>query len=715
MTPVFFAVKNLTEQTTSLCVPWEFVPTATISDQVRHSKKDRQEWYRSTATAHQFYTAIEGVNPNQRVSKSNPPHRIHAIVADYDLPLDPTRIGDAISKMKYPPFQVERSLGGNVRLVWTLSRPLMAESKDFTIFILQQAKKWLSMELLPGLDEPALEDPCRLYCGGAEWAATGAPAIAEPAIQKFFFDCGERFNFRDIGTGAEIPLDIVEAELRKKYPAFKWPGDFQENASGPSFWVPGSESTNSAIVKKGGMFTFSAHADRPFYDWDSLLGADFTAEFKTNCISTATSGIYFDGRLFWLMNDEEGRYISMSKETLITHLRVYGRVSSAHDKKTGLSMLERCLAHINVYNHVEGAAPILFQPVGRIDYNGTKLVNTAPKSKLVRPSGVSGAWGENFLFVAAVLDNLFSPVEPQRTAFLSWLAHFFKHAYDGNPSPGQNLVLCGGPGVGKTLVGREVLGGLMGSHCDASKFLTGESNFNSPLFSSAVWCVDDEMCAGSDAANRTFTAHLKSCAANQSFTFRKKFENDVTISWAGRIIVSMNADEVSLRSLPSLEGNILDKISLFRCAPAPLVIFPERHIIKQMLVEQLPHFAQWLLDFQIPTEWVGDSRYGTKPFHESTLIDRSHQSGRSASFKEILIQYLQQWFADNPQAKEYRASVTQLVRGLHADFLNESIMRSLKLEQINRHCEAIAKEGVLVMRSETGARKTRLWIVERFV
>lgn len=158
----------------------------------------------------------------------------------------------------------------------------------------------------------------------------------------------------------------------------------------------------------------------------------------------------------------------------------------------------------------------------------------------------------------------------------------------------------------------------------------------------------------------------------------------------------------------------MDKISLFKCVPTPIVVFPERHIIKETLVKELSHFAQWLLDFQIPAEWVGDSRYGVRSHHESSLVDRSHQSGRSAAFKEIFIQYLSQWFADNPNAKEYRASVTQLVRGLHADFLNESVMRSLKLEQINRHCEAIAKEGVLVMRSETGARKTRLWIVERF-
>lgn len=709
----FFYVRNLTEQTLlPEPAPWTFAPATPISEQVKHDKKARQDWYRTASTVHHFYTAVEPANPNQRVGKSNPPLRIHAIVADYDLPLDAERIGAAIMKMKLRPSWVERSLGGNCRLVWLLDRPFLVGSYDFAVFILQQAKEWLQLELLPGLDAPALEDPSRLYCNGGEWAGTDAPAVNENLCQGFFVECGSKYVFKDVGTGVEIPLDIVEKKLIEKFPGFSWPGPFELNSQGPSFWVAGTTSAMSAILKKDGIFTFAAHADKPFYSWADLLGADFAKEFQTNAVALATKDVFWDGRLYWVMSETDERFVSLPKEALITRLRVRARVSPKPGKD-GVSMLDKCLDFIHEFSRVEGGAPVLFKPPGRIDYNGTRLVNTAPKSKLVRPSGVSAAWGIHFPFVSRVLENLFEPAS-QLEPFRCWAAYFYKHAYAGTPSPGQNVFILGGAGCGKTLTTRYIIGGLMGGFCDASKYLLGSCAFNSSLFSAALWACDDENSFGNDATHKVFQSYIKSCAANQDFRYSKKFESDLTLSWSGRICVTANADEASARCLPALDVSILDKVSFFRAVSEPNIKFPEREEIQKILLGELPHFAQWLLDYKIPSEWRGDSRFGVRPHHESTLLDRAHQSGKSAPFKEILVDFLTRYFDDNKSATEWRGSVTQLMRALHSDPLNFEVMRTMKLESISRHCESLAKEGVLACTSENGKRKTRIWRFPRF-
>lgn len=711
---MFFAVVNLTELATSPCEPWNFKPVEGISEQVRHSKHDRQVWYKTKSTVHNFYTGLEGANPNQRVSKSNPPRRINAIVADYDLPVSPQQVSDAMKKFKLLPSYAERSLGGNLRLIWLLKRPILTDSYDFAVFVLQQVSEWLKLEILPGLDIPALTDPTRLYCNGCQWELTGAEGISENTVQGFFVRCGAEFIFKDSGSGAKIPLDIVEKQITKQFPNFVWPGPFEVGSQGPSFWIPESTSAQSAILKEDGFFTFSAHAERPFYSWSDIFGPDFAKDFQTNCVAEATKDVYHDGKLYWLLNPTEQRFVAMAKETLTNHLKVNCRISSKPDK-SGTSLMERCLAHIHQFGVVEGGAPILFQPPGLIHYSGLKIINTTPKSKIVVPSGVPAAWGPlgNFPFLSGLLDGIFEPVS-QLEYFLAWLKHFYVSALAQTPKPGQNIFLSGGPGVGKTLLNREIVGGLLGGHSDAARFVLGEAAFNSSLFQSAVWSVDDETISDSDSAHRKFSSYIKLCAANQDFEYRKKFEHNLTVPWTGRIICTLNLDESSSRSLPSLDESTEAKISFFRCAKSSKIIFPDREVIKRLIKSELPNLAQWLTEWTIPARLIGESRYGVLSHHETSLMDKAHQGGKSAPFKEILLDFLTRYFADNKDASEWRGSVTQLMRFLLADPLNDTIMRQMRLEQVNRYLESLSREGVITCSVVNGQRKTRLWVFPRF-
>lgn len=705
----FFATHNLIQQAVIECAPWEFVLAAPISAQVRGDKISRQEFYQNAGTSHNFYTAVEACNPNARVSKQNPPRLLHGVIADFDLPLPLERIQEAVTKMKIPPTWMEKSLGGNWRLVWVFSKPIPLGSADFATFVLTSARTWLQMDLLPGLDAPALADSARLYCNGATWTQISPQPVPELAIQSFFIKCGKSFAFKDTAEENAAPLDVCERALAARYPNFVWPGEFALDSQGPSFFVEGSTSPTSALVKATGIFSFAAHADKPFYTWADLLGADFASQWSSDRIASATKNVFFDGKLFWKENTAEGCYVSMSREALQVWLKVSCRVSTKADK-SGNSMMETCLNHIQEYARVEGGAPLLFLPPGKTHFCGRAIVNTAPRNGLVKPSGSADP---KFPFIRSLLDTLFDPVS-QRDAFLAWVSHFYRSALAQKPEPGQCVFIAGGPGIGKTLLNREILGGLVGSHVDASKFLLGEEGFNSSLFYSALWCVDDTSVSSSESAHRKFSSAIKSFAANSSWNYNKKYESSLMIPFCGRVLATLNLDADSSRTLVAVDSSILDKVSFFRAVATPAIVFPKREKIQELLRAELPEFAQWLMTWEVPAEYIGESRFGVRAYHEPSLLDKSHQAGRSAPFKEILIEALDRWFKDNPKAEEWKGSVTALMRLISSNPLDESVVRSMKLDSVNRYVESLAKENVLDVRSENGAHKVRLWCFKRF-
>lgn len=709
----FLFAQNLTEQQLFPGDPWSFVPAEMVSAQVRHDKISRQEFYRNPATRWNYYTGVEASNPNARISKINPPRRLHAFVFDFDLPVDQERVLAGINEMKFKPMWVERSLGGNYRLVWPLARPLLLDGMEFAVFLLQKARGWLQAEVLPGLDAAASEDPARLYCNGCNWTATGGGPLPEAQVQAFFVSVGKDFTFKGDATGMDIPLDVVEKALAEKYPNFSWPGPFEAETAGPSFWIPDSMSPMSAILKKDGFFTFSAHAEKPFYGWKDILDVEFCQKYETESIAFATGDKFYDGRNFWRKFPNGDKYDSENKDDFIGHLRTDCRIPTKPDK-TGISMLDRCLAHIRNFSRVKGGAPFLFQPKGLIDFNGNRFVNTF-HSTLVAPSDESECkWGAggNFSFVSGLLDALFDPAE-QKDKFLAWFRHFYVPALNGKPLPGQNIFLAGGAGAGKTLLNRAIIGGCMGGFTDVRDYLMGQTTFGGDVFEFPLWCIDDETISDNDGAHRRFTSMVKKAAANQQFQYHNKFEKPLVIPWMGRIIVTLNLDEASSRTLPALDGTIMDKVSFFRCVERQTFKFPGRYEIRDILSRELPNFLRWLVDWETPADCLGDERYGIRSHHESSLLDRAHQASHSAPFKELWMDYLKTWFPGNPDAAEWRGSVTQVMRALSSDPTNDLILRSLRVNQVNRYLESLAREKVLNCRSENGQLKTRIWVFPR--
>lgn len=708
----FFSVRNLTETSAKECCPWEFKPASLPSDKIRGDKEARQQWYQTVDTEWQFYTAIESANPNIRPSKDNPARVIHGIVVDYDIQLTDQRVYEAVAEMKLKPAWIERSLGGGVRLVFEFPRPIVVEDSAFATHLLSSVKKWLHLDLLPGLDEPALINPTRLYCNGGDWIKVfKAGPIPEPALQSWFVREGQSFRFRGAGN-TTIPIDVVEKQLREFHPNFVWPVDFTVGSQGPSWWIDGSTSPLSAILKPDGFFTFSAHADKPFYNWSDILGPEFVRQFAEQSISRATADIWWDSKRFW--RKKVGYYVPLDMTELLNYFKVECGLPSKPDKNTGKSMVDSALSHIYTAGHVVGAAPFMFRPSGLLDFMGRRVLNTYV-NRAMQPAEELSEWGDagKFSFLALHFDNLFDPAM-QLPFFLAGFKHFYESAINLLPMPGQNVYLMGGANVGKTLTSRAIVGRAVGGFSDASDFLLHGATFNSDLFESPLWCVDDDSPGENIAKQSQFFAMMKKTAANQQFKHNKKFEVSTMTEWAGRVYCTTNLDYVSSRMLGPMDDTSLDKTCIFRCAKESKIVFPTRYELVKIIDTQLPFLLRWLLAWVPPDFVKRHVRYGYAAYHEPSLLDQSHQSARTAPVKELLIESLREYFTLNPDAKEWAGTVVQLIRMMLSNPMNDTILKSIRLEQINRHLEQIQRENLIKIRAETGELKLRVWVFERF-
>lgn len=702
-----FYTENLTTQVLFPGNPWDFKPTAVITARIRGDKEDRQAFYQSPDTKHCFYTGIEPLNPNLRPGKENPPHKIHAFTADYDVKIPKERVAEAIASMRIKPSYTERSLGGNVRLVWPLSQPLLVDDYSFCVFVLESAIKWLQLDLLPALDEGAFTTVGRLLCNGCEWENTGHPSIPLPALQTFFVDCGKQFRFRPANE-TDIPMEIVEKACREKF-KMDWPGDFAPESQGPSFWVPESTSPLSAIIKPTGIFTFSAHATKNFYTWTDILGADFVRNFTQDSVSKATADVWWDSKRFW--RRIYGIYCSSGMEETMNFMRVECNLSSKPEKG-GVSPTDIALNHIYNQNRIKAAVPFTFRPAGLITFMGDRMLNTYTR-KPVPPAAGEQVWGPQgvFPFLSTFLENLFDPKE-QLMRMLAWYQYYYRAAFEETPLPGQNIFFMGHAGIGKTFLNRQIIGLSVGGFVDASDYLVNGATFNSHLMFSPHWCLDDDTPSNSPIAQAKLHAMFKKTAANQQFLSNQKFEVAGMCEWMGRIGCSTNMDFVSTRVVGPLDDSSIDKTCLFRCSTVKFK-FPGRIELGKLVTAELPFFLRWLLDWKVPDEIERDPRYGYVSYQEPTLLDRTHQTNPAAPFKELLIETLYNWFVSNQDSIDWRGTVSQLVKMMSSDPLNESIMRSIRMDSVSRYLEQIQKEGLFKCSTETGAMNTRIWVFNK--
>lgn len=715
---MFFSIPNLTSIAATPCpAPWEF--NKTPPDNVRKDKAARDTWANAVPDWN-CYSAVEGLNSNRRVTAdtgddSNPPYRLHAFVADFDLASDDEKVLRAIENFPYKPTHFERTLSGNVRFLFPFAEPMKVPSDKFLKFFLREILSDFPVDkMLAGFDKGAWCEPNRYYTNSGDWKVIdGAEPIPAERVRGWVLKFGSKFGWVKENEAAEIPFDVLRPALEAKYPRFsEWPGDFSLGEQGPSFWIDDSTSPKSAIVRETGIQTFSAHASRAFYSWSDLLGPSFVKDYQSDIISKAVEGIYFDLHRYHYKLPN-GAWSKANKNDILDHLRISRGLSSKFRKEFNSSDLDRAAEYIRQHQQVQNVGPFMFQPTGLLEYNGALSLNTYTR-QVLQPSGKPETWGEkgDFPWISYFLDNYLStPI--QLDFLLSHSAIFYRSGYYQKPTSGHNIFISGPVGRGKSLFTQQIMGPLVGGVVDANAFITGTETFSGHLFHYAMWAIDDPILSGRSNGKQFLTEISKKMAADRNHRANVKFEMPYMVPWQGRIYMTLNNDAWSVRALPELGAGIMDKIIILLVSSKPFK-FPPSEELHAILKRELPHFAQFLLDYQIPEHCLGDSRFLLKAYHEPSLVQTAEQSSSTAGFLEILMDWKEDHFKHNAD-EHWEGSATQLVKEFSATTLaGSALLKNLTAEQCGKQLSVLQTKGYnLDWRQSRGVRRWRIYKQDR--
>lgn len=685
-------------------LPWE-VTGLVIPDEVRRDKKLRDTWITLPATKHHVYSFYEGHTDSMRLrvktgaDEGNPPRFCYAIVGDFDHPLAEDEVMELCRKCSIVPNWVEKTLSGNWRVVWLFESPIPVVSFEWMTKFLKTFDKFgFSLSgLLPGLDEKAFTNPTRYWTNSGEWKKLNPNPIPANITTGWVIKFNTTYNFSR-EDAVNIPFDVIIPALTDKYPSFaEWPGDFVVGSQGPTFWVPASKSPKSAIVHEGGIYTFSGNASQSFYTWGDLLGREFVSKYESNKFGHATANVYRDFKNFHRLLPD-GTWQTCNKDTLVTHLKVNCGLTTEPDK-SGTSELDKCLSHINDNKSVDGAGHWVYTPSGVVTMNGKTILNKS-KVRVMNPSSERGVWGPqgNFPFICSYLEHLLetAPLE----WLIAWTSIAYRAGYTLKPQQGHALFLAGPTGIGKTLFGTAIFGRLMGGSIEGSDVLTGGSGFGSELYEYGVITVDDGSVSTTDVEHRKYSEGIKRMVANTRHKVHEKFCVPTFCDWYGRVFGSLNIDAESARQLPNMDISTLDKISIMMCRNDSTFKFPPSAEITEILTRELPFFASFLLNHEVPAHLRGDNRYILKPFHDPILLNLTHRNSRTGDFEEIFFEFLIDWFKLNKQATVWEGTAYALHREIMLDPGAAPSMRAFSVSTVSRLLGKLQARGLPIESKE---------------
>jgi len=694
-----FCLPNLASSTVFEESPWTFRNGTTP----HHATKDEfRRWCAMASTSSLFFSPFEGTHSALRVSESNPAVFMHAVVADYDSPVAPGEREAFLRRAKtdYPPNFIGSTFSGHVRLLWLFAGRIPVFSPKVTEAFLRKLSRELALKkIFPALDEEAFYSPSQYYHCGEAWELVQDTPLPLHLLHSWLLTASKKADWS--GYGDVIPVARVAEELDARFPG-RWTGPFEEGARGVRFWDESADNPTAAIVRPSGMQCFTG--PKPFVSWGEIFGRKFVEAYRADTIGAAIEGVWFDGRDYWRKVD--GVWRLFKRQDITLHLRVAHGISDERPRGCPASQMDEVLNQIHQAKSVDGAAPFIFQKPAIILFYGKRYLNIA-RSRILPPAEGPQPWGEHFPYIAQLLDGYFDPPE-QTNYFISWLAYAYCNALAGRPRNGQVPFLAGDVNRGKTLVSNVLVGDLFGGHMDASDYLLGESRFNKELFEVGLWTVDDTLPSSDPRKQQLYSAMLKKIPANYSFQYHPKFRDQLMLPWAGRVIITCNADPESIRILPDVEMSLLDKVMLFKVANA------ERDFTNaaDRIRAELPFFAGFLRDYQIPEQCCGDARFGVKCYHHAELLEEARQSGRTAGFAELLEIFRRSFFS-NGGNDDWSGNATELKQAMLNDDSIRPLVDSYSVEQLGRLLGKLEAQKYPGLQRMARRGSSRIWVISQ--
>lgn len=677
----FFVAPNLIASDLAPGAPWDFAPAPEELARVRALPKDqRRAFSLDPRTRWQIYSPIRGVAANQRVSKENPPHSIHGLVADYDATGEINYIEDLINLVphNFRPNFMERSLGGKWRAVWVFECPLLVPDFDYcTLFIKLIFQKLGVVSMFAGYD-PASEKPAEMWTNGGEWYETKSEPLPWDIVLGIACDVSKRTT----SARAEIPLTIIAEEVAKRFPG-RWQGAFEEGNLGVRFWVDTADCPTGCRIKPDGMQCFTGN--QPFVKWHEIFGVDWVTEQRALNLAKAAGEIYFDGKFYWEKNRD--LWVPMQRQDVLLGLASRG-LSDRVPKGQTLSEAEQVLRHIQTVNRVIGAAPLVTYKPGLVELDGNIILNTNSCRPLV-PSARLDVTPADFPWLWDFLNGLFDHGPRSRDIFLAWLQRGYIAVSTYQPLMGQAVFMCGPKENGKTLLGNRVIRPLLGGKvANPYDWLLGKTEFNAELLATSFLAIDDED-APSEQFKGGYLSKIKAFVANPNQAYRPLFRDRVTIPYTGRLYITLNDDPHAVGGLVEINDNTGDKISFFGTLPYKKQ-WPDRATTEAIIAQELPLFARWLLDkFKPSPDIVIGGRMGIVSFHDPRILDLSQKQLHAYNLLELLAIWCSSWAEED--VRYWDGSPSKLLTEFNSAPHFDSQRREWNTSKLARALTALAR------------------------
>lgn len=636
--PQFPAIPNLTSNEVFHVDPFDF-PSTVPADTLK-SKEKRRAWQTNSKTQHAFFSGVYGVDRDSRVVASNPAAEMIALVVDYDSPMS-ARFADDLadriaSRKSIPPTYYNRTLGGNVRMVWMFEEPIpVLPGKWYRAFI-EAAEEALHLHILaPGIDKCRFND-YQYYEVGSDWVQYADSVIPWERTTAWAAHAHKHATRK--AAKFDVPLDVIWKQLRDTDSRFveRWPqcadAPFQAGDRGVRWWDDDATRDDAVVIAEDGLICYTGRVG--FRRWTSVLGADFVRQHTETQLGAALRGYYYDGRRYYMAPEEgEPRWHDWSLDDMRRELHIRHGLSKRADGDEP-SQMDQALQFIARQNRVTAAIPMPHFPPGIHTIQGARILNISMARPTMPADEPAGEWGEKFPTFAWGLDEMMT--EFQRDLFLAWLRHFYVACLEQKPNFGQALYLVGPSGFGKTVLSTVFVSAIVGGHVDASLFLTSETDFSEQIFNQALLTVDDSEAKNDNRTHANFSSKIKRLMANASVTYHAKHKAAQTAIWRGRIIITMNDDVQSMRMLPDLERSTADKsLGLFLRPKSP-TIFNEKNI--PVVLRELPAFCRWLVDWTPPDRVINHAnpRFHVVSHIDDELIQADLHNSDIGSFSEGL-------------------------------------------------------------------------------
>jgi hypothetical protein len=324
--------------------------------------------------------------------------------------------------------------------------------------------------------------------------------------------------------------------------------------------------------------------------------------------------IYYDSNrtAFWAKNNRDG-WIMIRTSDVRRWLSELG-FNSRRETPQKPSEVEKTITLIQKNNDIDYADSLAGFRRGLYEIAGKRiLVKDSPQ--LIDPQPGTFPLIDEIIFNMLGLE--------QRDYLFGWLKMGIEALYSGNLRVGQAMTLAGPKDCGKSLL-QTLFTHLFGNRCTKPhRYMSGGTDFNGDLFGCEHLIIEDEQASTDIRARRNFGTRIKEITANQFQSCHAKHRPAIALNPFWRLSISVNDEPENLIILPPIDESLEDKLIILKAAkhpmPRPTATDGQRQAFMSALIDELPHFLNFLFEWEIPLDLISQ-RYGITHFHHPDIL-----------------------------------------------------------------------------------------------